>query len=61
MCLNCESRSVVSDSLRPLDYTVHGTFQARILEKVAFPLFRGSPQHSDRTQVSLVAGGFFTS
>ena len=30
-----ESRSVVSDSLRPTDYTVHGIFQARILEWVA--------------------------
>ena len=26
----------------PLDYTVHGILQARILEWVAFPIFRGS-------------------
>ena len=26
-----EGHSVVSDSLRPMDYTVHGIFQARIL------------------------------
>ena len=45
----------------PMDYTVHGILQARILEWVAFPFFRGSSQPSDRTQVSRVAGGFFTS
>ena len=28
----------------PMDYTVHGILQARILEWVAFPLFRGSSQ-----------------
>ena len=26
----------------PMDYTVHGILQARILEWVAFPFFRGS-------------------
>ena len=35
--------------------------QARILQWVAFPFSRGSSQHRDRTQVSRVAGGFFTS
>ena len=35
--------------------------QARILEWVAFPFFRGSSQPWDRTQVSCIAGGFFTS
>ena len=45
----------------PMDYTVHGILQARILEWVAFPFFRGSSQPSDRTQVSLIAGGVFTS
>ena len=28
----------------PTDYTVHGILQARILEWVAFPFFRGSSQ-----------------
>ena len=37
----------------PLDYTVHGTLQARILEWVAFPFSRGSSQPRDQTQVSL--------
>ena len=45
----------------PMDYTVHGIVQARILEWVAFPFPRGSPQPRDRTQVSHIAGGFFTS
>ena len=45
----------------PLDYTVHGILQARILEWVAFPFSRGSSQPKDGTQVSRAAGGFFTS
>ena len=34
--------------------------QARILEWVAFPFFRGSSQFRDRTQISHIAGRFFT-
>jgi len=45
----------------PVDYIVHGTLQARILEWVAFPFSRGSSQPRDRTQVSHIAGRFFTS
>ena len=44
-----------------LDHTVHGILQARILEGVAFPFSRGSSQPRDRTQVSCIAGRFFTS
>ena len=44
----------------PMDYTVHGILQARILEWVAFPFFRRSSQPRDRTQVSHIAGRFFT-
>ena len=44
-----------------MDHTVHGIFQARILEWVAFPFSRESSQTRDRTQVSCIAGGFFTS
>ena len=58
-----ESRSVLSDSLRP-----HGLYspwnspgQNRILERVAFPFSRGSSQPRNWTQVSSIAGGFFTS
>ena len=45
----------------PLDCTVHGILQARILEWVTSPFSRGSSQPRDRTQVSCIAGGFFTS
>ena len=45
----------------PVDYTVHGILQARILEWVAFLFSRESSQPSDRTQVSRIVGGFFTS
>ena len=44
----------------PMDYTLHGILQARILEWVAFPFSRESSQPRDRTQVSHIAGGFFT-
>ena len=44
-----------------MDYTVHGILQARILEWVAVPFSRESSQPRDRTQVSLIAGVFFTS
>ena len=44
----------------PKDYTVHGILQARILEWVAFPFSRGSYQPRDQTQVSHIAGEFFT-
>ena len=56
-----ESRSVVSDSLQPTDYTVHGILQIRILEWVAFPFSGGSFQPRGRTQISCIAGGFYTS
>ena len=39
--------------------SVHGIFQARILEWMAIPFSRESSQPRDRTQVSLIAGGFF--
>ena len=45
----------------PVDYTVHGILQARILEWVAFPISRGSSQPRDQTQVSHIADTFFTS
>ena len=44
----------------PVDYTVNGILQARILEWVAFPFSRGSSQTRDQTQVSCIAGRFFT-
>ena len=43
----------------PVDYTVRGILQARILRWVAFPFSRGSSQPRDQTQVSCTAGGCF--
>ena len=43
-----------------MDYTVHGILQARTLEWVAFPFSSGSSPPKDGTQVSRIAGGFFT-
>ena len=45
----------------PLDYTVRGILRARILEWVAFLFSRESSQPRNRTQVSCIAGGLFTS
>ena len=42
-----------------VDCTVHGILQARMLERVAFPFFRGPSQLRDQTQVSHIAGRFF--
>ena len=58
------SRSVVSDSLRPMDCSppnssVHVILQARILEWVAISISRGSSRPRDWTQVSHVAGRRF--
>ena len=55
-----EVKSVVSDSLRP--HAIYSPWNlARILESVAFPFSRGSSKLKDRTQVSCIAGSFFTS
>ena len=59
------SRSVMSDSLRPMDCSppgssIHVIFQARVLEWVAISFCRGSSQPKDRTQVSHIAGRRFT-
>ena len=58
------SRSVVSDSLQPVDCSppsssAHGILQARILEWVAISFSRGSSRPRDRTQVSHIAGRHF--
>ena len=44
----------------PPGSSVHGTLQARILEWVAMPFSRGSSWPRDWTQVSCIAGEFFT-
>ena len=53
-----ESDSVVSHSLRP--HSVHGILQARIVEWVSFPFSRGTSQPREWTQISHIAGRFFT-
>ena len=63
--IESESRSVMSDwcltLCDPVNYTVCGILQARILEWVAFPFSRGSSQPRDQTQVFHIVEGFFTS
>ena len=49
----------------PMDYSppgsyVHGILQVRISEWVAIPISRESSQHREWTQVSCIAGRFFT-
>ena len=45
---------------RPLDSTVHGISQARILEWVAISSSRGSSWPRDQTHISRIVGRFFT-
>ena len=56
-----ESAQLCLTLWHPRDYTVIGILQARILEWIAFPFSRTSFQCRDWTQVSHIAGGFFTS
>ena len=51
----------MSNSLWPVDYTVRGILQARILKWVAFPFSRGSSQPRDQNPGLPIAGGLFTS
>ena len=44
----------------PPGSSVHGIFQARILERVAISSSRGSSQSRDQARVSCIAGSFFT-
>ena len=57
------SHSLMPDSLRPHGLqptSVYGILQARILEWAAISFSRGSSQPRDWTQVSCIAGRFFT-
>ena len=61
----CISHSVVPDSLQPMDCSppgssVHGIFQARILERFAISFSREISQPRDWTQGSCTAGRFST-
>ena len=64
-----ESESEVAQSCLtlcdPMDctlpgFSIHGIFQARVLEWVAISFSRGSSQPRDRIQVSRIAGRRFT-
>ena len=65
-CTKVLSCSVMSNSLEPHELyspsgsSAHGILQVRILEWVAIPFSRGSSRPRDWTQVSCIAGRFFT-
>ena len=66
MLLLLFSHSVLSHFCDPMDYSppdssVHGISQARILQWVAIPFFRGYSWPRDQTCISFIVGGFFTS
>ena len=44
----------------PMEYTMRGILQARILEWKAYPFSKGSSQPRDRSGVFYIAGRFFT-
>ena len=44
----------------PPGSSIHGILQARTVEWVAISFSRGTSRPRDRTQVSCIAGGFFT-
>ena len=60
--VHAQSRLTLCDPMNcsPPGFSVHGILQARILEWVAISFSRGSSQPRDRTQVSCIAGRFFT-
>ena len=63
VCVSCSVVFALCDpkDCSPPGFSVHGILQARILESVAVPSFRGSSQSRDWTQASHLAGRFFTS
>ena len=56
-----ESRSVMSDSLRPHELYSSWNFPSQNTGVGSLSFYRGSSQPRDRTQVSHIAGEFFTS
>ena len=56
-----ESHSVVSDSLQPYGLYSPWNSPGQNTRVGAVPFSRGSSQPRDQTQVSRIAGGFFTS
>ena len=68
-CMKVKSESEVAQScptlLNPMDCSlpgssIHGIFQARVLESVAISFSRGSSQPRDQTGVSCIVGRCFT-
>ena len=59
--VRCDWATMCLTLCDPMDYTVLGILQTRKLQWVAFPFSRGSFQPRDQTQISRIAGGFFTS
>ena len=62
LCLVAQSCPTLCEPVdaSPPGSSVHGILQGRILEWVAIPFSRGSSQPRDWTQVSRIAGRFFT-
>ena len=62
VCLVAQSYSNLCNPLgcSPPEFSVHEVSQARILEWVAMPSYRGSSWPRDRTRVSRIAGRSFT-
>ena len=59
-CLDAQSCPTLETPWGPPCSSVHGIFQARILEWVAIPFSRGSSWPKDWTQVSWITGRSFT-
>ena len=57
---SCVGLFVTPWTVAPQSHLSMGILQARILEWVAAPSLRGSSQPRDQTQVSHIAGSFFT-
>ena len=62
LCLVTQPCPTLWDPLdcSPPSSSVHGIFQARILEWIAISSSKGSSQPRDQTCVSCITGGFFT-
>jgi len=62
VCSVTKSCSTLCDPMdcSPPGSSVHGIFQARIVEWVAISYSSRPSQPRDRTHVSFIAGGFFT-
>ena len=61
----CLATQLYPTLCNPMDYSppgssVHGILQVRMLELVAISFSKGSSQPRGQTQVSYIAGGFFT-